>query len=117
MYHGRITKARKKRKYLAGGNPAETTVGERREKRVEMRGGKEKMKLIAERYANVFLGDKYAKCEILAVMENPADKDFTRRNIITKGAVLKAKTPQGKEIQIRVTSRPGQDGLINAISL
>ncbi len=117
MYHGKITKARKKRRYAMGGVAVETTLGDERKKKVQIRGGGSKVKLVSAKFANVVLKDKGVKCEVLGLVENPANKDFTRRNIITKGAVLKVKTPEGKEIKARVTSRPGQDGVLNAILL
>jgi ribosomal protein S8E len=47
---------------------------------------------------------------IETVVENTASGHYVRRNIITKGAVIK--TAAGNA---RVTSRPGQDGVINAV--
>ena len=44
------------------------------------------------------------------VVENPANRHFVRRNIMTKGTVIE--TEKGKA---RITSRPGQDGTINAV--
>ena len=43
------------------------------------------------------------------VIDNPANKDFARRKIITKGAII-----QTSDGQALVTSRPGQDGVIQA---
>ncbi|RLF79472.1 30S ribosomal protein S8e, partial [Thermococci archaeon] len=40
----------------------------------------------------------------------PANRQYVRRNIITKGAIIQ--TEIGKAI---VTSRPGQDGVVNAV--
>ena len=60
------------------------------------------------------LDGKPVKCEVTCLEENAANKDYTRRNIITKGAVLSAKTPDGKDVKVKVTSRPGQDGVLNA---
>ena len=54
------------------------------------------------------------KYEILSVVENAADAQYARRNIITKGAVLKAKDGDGDAF-IRVTSRPGQNGNVSGI--
>jgi small subunit ribosomal protein S8e len=53
---------------------------------------------------------KTAKIE--TVKENKANLHYTRRNIITKGAVIK--TELGEAV---VTNRPGQDGMINAVLL
>ena len=115
MYHGKITKAHKKRKYAIGREAAETAIGDDKKRIIRTKGDGIKLRLTAARYANVIIEKKPVKCEILTVAENPADKDFVRRNIITKGAVLKAKMPDGKEVNLKVTSRPGQDGVINAI--
>ncbi len=53
---------------------------------------------------------KTQKLRIIRVTKNPANKDYERRGVITKGAMLET------EIGIaRVISRPGQDGVINAV--
>lgn len=117
MYHGKITEARKKRKYNLGGQAAETTIGAEKKKSVRMKGGAAKVKLIASDHVNAIVDGKNVKCKIVDLVKNPANKDFTRRRIITKGAVLKVSTPEGKELSVRVTSRPGQAGVINAVSI
>lgn len=117
MYHGRITKASKKRKYNIGRKAVETTIGEEKKKKVRTKGAGNKLKLISSKYANVVMEGKNLKCEILSLVENPANKEFTRRKIITKGAIISVKTPDGKEANARVTSRPGQVGVINAVSV
>ena len=67
---------------------------------------------MATNVANVFdPGTKKSfKVEIKTVLENPADSHFVRRNVITKGAVID--TEKGKA---KVTSRPSQDGTVNAV--
>jgi len=47
---------------------------------------------------------------VLEVLENEANPHYVRRNIITKGAIVKTQLGPA-----RVTSRPGQHGIINAI--
>ena len=54
------------------------------------------------------------KLNLIDVVENHADKQFARRNIITKGAILKAEI-EGKEEYIKVTSRPGQSGVVYGV--
>ncbi len=44
------------------------------------------------------------------MVENPANPNYVQRNIITKGAIIKTSAGNAK-----VTSRPGQDGTINAV--
>ncbi|MCD6373513.1 MAG: 30S ribosomal protein S8e [Thermococcus sp.] len=111
---GRIVLARKKRKRELGREPAFTRVSESREKKKIIRtyGGNRKVRLIEASYANVFDGGKGKKVKVLRVIENPANRQYVRRDIITKGAIIE--TEIGKAI---VTSRPGQDGVINAVLL
>ncbi len=101
-----------------GREAAETVAAKEKKKIIKVRGGSKKVKLFSGKVVNVIFKDKKpAKCEILTVEENPASKDFTRRSVITKGAILKVKTPDAKEVKVRVTSRPGQDGVINGVVL
>ncbi|MBM3309184.1 MAG: 30S ribosomal protein S8e [Candidatus Altiarchaeales archaeon] len=115
LYHNTHSRARKKRKYGAGGKPVDTTIGVVKKRKFGVKGGNEKLKLFACKTVNTLLGGKYVKCEVVTVKENPSNKDFVRRNVITKGAVVLAKGPDGKELNIRVTSRPGQDGVLNGV--
>lgn len=117
MYHVQPEKLvrRKKRKYEIGGVPINTTLGEHKIKTVKTKGGRYKNKLVKEKYANVYYGGKNSKCEILNV-ENPANREFTRKNIITKGAILTVKDGE-KTIKVKVVSRPGQCGTINAVPI
>ena len=103
---------RKKRKYEMGGDPVKTKLGERRAKLERTKGGGLKIKLLSDLYANVF-NPKTGKCSkvrILKVERNPAETNYDREGIITKGAILL--TELGKAV---VTSRPGQNGVINAV--
>ncbi|RLF78854.1 30S ribosomal protein S8e, partial [Thermococci archaeon] len=109
---GRIILARKKRKRELGRESAFTRVVEDKEERKIIRtyGGNRKVRLVKALYANVFDNGKGKKVKILSVVENPANRQYVRRNIITKGAIIQ--TEIGKAI---VTSRPGQDGVVNAV--
>lgn len=73
-----------------------------------------KVKLLKGKYACVTnpKTGKTEKVEIQRVVKNPANVDYDRRGVITKGAIIE--TPAGLA---RVTSRPGQDGVINAVSV
>ena len=53
---------------------------------------------------------KIQKTEVLTVVDSPANRNFIRRNIITKGSILETKL--GK---VKVTSRPGQEGMLNGV--
>jgi small subunit ribosomal protein S8e len=48
--------------------------------------------------------------KILGVAKNPANKEYERRQVITKGALIKTELGLA-----RVTSRPGQNGVVNAV--
>lgn len=111
-----------KRLAWRGGNPAETTIAAEKDAIVRNLekglGNTSKVKVKAEKFvlaANPST-KKHEKLEILAVVENKADRQFARRNIITKGAVLKAKHG-AKEVFVRVSSRPGQSGIVSGVIL
>jgi len=53
---------------------------------------------------------KAVKSKILRVKKSPANRDYERRGVITLGAVIE--TEAGEAI---VTSRPTDDGVVNAI--
>jgi len=103
---------REKRMHEMGRAPTLTRIDERRFKLVRTRGGNYKYRLMKTTIANVLdkNTNKYEKLKILSVVENPADRHFVRRNIITKGTIIK--TDKG---DAKVTSRPGQDGTVNAV--
>jgi len=109
---GRKRRYRKKRKFEKGSFPAETILGETKRKVKRMKGGNIKVKVLRDKYACVTdpKSGKTEKVEIVRVLKNPANVDYDRRGVITKGAIIE--TPKGLA---RVTSRPGQAGVINAI--
>ena len=101
---------RKKRKFEFGSEPRNTKIDINKKKKLRISGGNVKNVLLSAEIANVFDGKKYNKSKIKAVLENSANRHFVRRNIITKGAVIDTELGKAK-----VTSRPGQDGLVNAV--
>jgi len=103
---------RKKRQYELGRQPALTLIQKRRAKSVRTMGNHKKVRLLSTETANLFdpKTKKYEKVKIKNVVESPANRHFIRRNILTKGAVID--TEKGKA---KITSRPGQDGAINAV--
>ena len=111
---GRLKRYRKKRKHELGREQGETIVGEREVRTIRTRGGNLKLRLLRESYANVLdpKTNSSKKVKILKVVENKANPHFARRNIITKGAIIKTEIGEA-----RVTSRPGQDGVVNAVLL
>lgn len=109
---GRKRAYRKKRKFEEGSFPAETILDEPKRKVVRKKGGNVKIKVLRDKYACVtdLKSGKTEKAEITRVVKNPANVDYDRRGVITKGAIIE--TPKGLA---RVTSRPGQNGVINAV--
>lgn len=109
---GRRRPYRKKRKYERGGEPVFTMIGERKLKEKRTRGGGAKYALVSDIHANVLDPEKKIarKVKILRLVSNPASRDLERRSIITKGAIIETELGRAK-----VTSRPGQDGVINAV--
>lgn len=102
-----------KKKRALGRSPTLTKVDKDVATRtLRVRGGKSKTRLLRTNTANVFdpKAKKYIKAKIEMVLENPANRHYVRRNIMTKGTVIK--TDKGKA---KVTSRPGQDGIVNAV--
>ena len=109
---GRIIPNRTRRKYEIDRYPNEAIVGETKNVIRKVRGNNIKIAFKFADYANVSDTDtkKTTKVKILRVTKNPANKDFERRGVITKGSVLETELGLA-----RVVSRPGQDGIVNAI--
>ncbi len=103
---------RGKRKFEQGTFAVETTLGESKRKTARVFGGKTKIKLLNDKYASVtdVKSGKTQKTEIVRVVRNPANVDYNRRGVITKGAEIETGLGMAK-----VTSKPGNDGVINAI--
>jgi small subunit ribosomal protein S8e len=110
---GRRMMSHKKRKFEIGREPVLTTIGpEDKRKYVRIRAAETRVRMLKAQTANVTnpKTGKTAPAKITTVTGNPANINYVRRNIITKGAILQ--TSAGKA---RVTSRPGQHGAINAV--
>jgi len=103
---------RTKKKYEQGGYPAETILGEPKRKISRGMGGNMKIKVLSDKFASVTdpKTGKTQKAEITRVVRNEANVDYNRRGVITKGAEIETELGLAK-----VTSRPGNDGIINAI--
>jgi small subunit ribosomal protein S8e len=109
---GKIIAARGKRKYEMGRESAETRISEIKRKNVQTMGGNRKVRLLQCDIANVTnpKDGKTVSATIETVSGNDANKHYIRRNILTKGSVIRTSLGTAK-----VTSRPGQDGVVNAI--
>ncbi|MCS7106160.1 MAG: 30S ribosomal protein S8e [Candidatus Aenigmarchaeota archaeon] len=111
---GLIKVARKKKKHELGSLPTYTRVGKEKRKKVRVRGGEIKIRALSVEFANVFDQETKTskKVKILDVIENKANPHFVRRGIVTKGCIIKTELGNA-----RVTSRPSQDGVVNAVLL
>ncbi|MFC1733241.1 30S ribosomal protein S8e [candidate division KSB1 bacterium] len=103
---------RKKRLFEKGSRPALTKLDETRVKVVRTKGGGSKSRLLKHNIANVLdkKTNKWTKTKILTILKSPANRNYVRRNIMTKGTIIE--TEKGKAM---ITSRPGQEGSINAV--
>lgn len=102
---------KKKVKYL-GSLPTLTKLGSVKKQSVRLTGGDSKTRLLSSDVINVYnpTTKKHEKLKIETVSGNPANSNFIRRNIMTKGAIVR--TAKGS---VRITSRPGQEGSLNAV--
>ena len=109
---GRKVAMRGRRKFEIDRYPNEAVVGATQIVARRTRGDNVKSAFKTAEFANVIDKDtkKVAKSKILKVTKNPANRDYERRGVISKGAVIE--TESGSAI---VVSRPGQNGVVNAI--
>ena len=109
---GRTKHFRSRRAYEKDGYAAETLLGETESAPRRQRGGNSKSSLKFAEAANVLdkTSGRTQKVKITRVLENPANRDYERRGVITKGALIDTELGNA-----RVTSRPAQDGVINAL--
>lgn len=108
----RYKKSRGNRKHELGRSPSLTGLAKKRVTKVKTMGGHSKLRLLSEEVVNVVdpKTKKSKKVKIKTITESPADRHFVRRNIMTKGAVIETELGKAK-----ITSRPGQDAVINAV--
>lgn len=109
---GRRAMSHKKRKFEIGREPVLPTIGADKRKHVRIRAAGQRVRMLTAATANVTdpKTGKTTPAKIQTVTGNPANINYVRRNILTKGAVIQ--TSAGKA---RITSRPGQHGAINAV--
>lgn len=111
---GKLQKGRKKRRSDRGFMFVETKIGKREVAKSRIQGGSMKLRLSSADQVNVADPDtgKIKRAKIVSVKENKANPHYVRRNILTKGALVE--TDAGTA---RITSRPGQQGMLNAVSV
>lgn len=102
----------KKRKFEIGREVILPVMGAPKARTIRTMGGHVKSSILASNRVNV-TDPSTGKCqtvEFTTVTDNPANPHYVRRNILTRGAVVMTK--HGKA---RITSRPGQDGVLNGV--
>ena len=121
-WHDRLTKRKKTggkkrafrthRVYEQGRQPVETLFGETKRKEVKGISRISKIKLVKAEYVNVSNPETGAteRLEILDVVSNPANADYNRRGVITKGTIVRTEKGLAK-----IVSRPGQEGSLSAV--
>jgi small subunit ribosomal protein S8e len=109
---GRKVAMRDRRKFEIDRYPNEAVMGTMEIVSRRIRGNNVKNALKTAEFANVVdpVSKKVVRARILQVTKNSANKDYERRVVITKGALLETESGTA-----RVVSRPGQDGTVNAI--
>lgn len=108
---GRAKPHRGRRAYEKDGYAIEPLVGPTSSRPIHRRGGHVSTGVTFADSANVSdSSGKSTKMKILRVKKSPANRDYERRGVITKGAVLE--TEGGEAL---VTSRPTADGVVNAV--
>ena len=110
---GRRRYARGKRKYEIAREVIPTVVApEHASEVLRTRGGNSKVRVLGAFKVNLVdpKSGKTKRVDLTTVKENPANPNYVQRNFVTKGAIIE--TTAGLA---RVTSRPGQDGVVNAV--
>jgi small subunit ribosomal protein S8e len=109
---GRLIPNRIRRKSEIDRYPNEAIAGPFQNITRRVRGNNIKTAFKSSEYVNINDQDnkKTVKAKITRVTKNPANKDYERRGVITKGAILETELGLA-----RVLSRPGQDGVVNAV--
>ena len=117
MVHRKITggkykKIKKKKKYTLGKVMRKTKLGKTKQKSIPGLGKSFKTVLLSEEIANIFdpITKKSKKAKIKNVLETPSNRFWARQNILVKSAIID--TDLGKA---KITNRPGQEGMVQAI--
>lgn len=111
---GRKRKSRDKQKSELGSLPTNTTIGKKVLEQKRKMGGKRKAVLKKAQFANVYdaATKKWQRVALRTEKDNPANRNFSRMNILTKGAIVDTEIGP-----IKITNRPGQEGTINAVKI
>lgn len=109
---GRKVRARGKRSTEISTEKQLALIGESKKKIYRRTGGNTLVRVLAAN--KVSINDpktgKTTLGTIENVIENESDPNYVRRNVLVKGAIIE--TNKGR---VKITSRPGKDGVINGV--
>ena len=109
---GRKVQARGKRSTEISSEKQMALIGESKTKIYRRTGGNTLVRVLAADKVSIN-NPKTGKTTlgtIENVVENESDPNYVRRNVLVRGAIIE--TDKGR---VRITSRPGKDGVINGI--
>lgn len=109
---GRKVQARGKRSTEISTEKQMALIGEPKRKIYRRTGGNTLVRVLAANKVSIN-NPKTGKTilgTIENVVENESDPNYVRRNVLVKGAIIE--TDKGR---VRITSRPGKDGVINGV--
>ena len=110
---GRRVAARGKRSTEISSEKQFALIGEPKRKIYRKTGGNTLVRVLSDNRCTVNGKDgKSTIVTITNVVRNDANPNYTRRNILTKGAIVD--TDKG---HVKITSRPGHDGVLNGVCL
>jgi len=111
---GKYKNFRSKRRSEIGREATLTRINNPQRKVLRIRGGNVKVAVLNDQVLNLYnpKEKKTVRAKIITVKENPANPHYVQRNIMNRGTVVETEAGLAK-----ITSRPGQDGVINAVLL
>ncbi len=111
---GKYKNFRSKRRSEIGREATLTRINNPQRKVLRIRGGNVKVAVLNDQVLNLYnpKENKTVRAKIITVKENPANPHYVQRNIMNRGTVVETEAGLAK-----ITSRPGQDGVINAVLL
>ena len=109
---GRKVQARGKRSTEISTEKQMALIGEPKRKIYRRTGGNTLVRVLAANKVSINnpKTGKTTPVTIENVVENESDPNYVRRNVLVKGAIIE--TDKGR---VRITSRPGKDGVINGV--
>lgn len=107
---GKYHRQRKRRLHASDSQERHVVIGETKRKQERVNGGNIKIFILKANWANVIVNGKAKKAEIKNVKETPQNKFYARENRLMKGVIIETSLGEA-----RVTSRPSQEGVVNAV--